>query len=644
MNRKLTAKVQQINPNLPAFSRSFSNAFVIHPDDENLKERKGTMYSVFDISGTEDFDVALVTKVVHDVLHDFYFQSDNVSPIQSLEKAIVEVRDRVTKLTNETIRNREASVDFNMLGGVLWGNVMYVVQYGQTGSFLMREGSVKPVKSNSEGHFSAASGVVKHDDVIIFCTQKFMERIEPDKLLHSSVSSEELPAEASGLILKFIVDTSFTQTEVVDFAGKEKAGKKFDWKFWEKGKDESHKPKEEKHHQEPDPTPPEEPKELNVPEQPTPTPPPTTPSGPDTSQPDQQPPEEKTTSQMQATKLADRPIIPTTSRLDIKIKPKRGFKLKPALPGVIVIVAGLLALSIFFTLRGDDVDIRDGEDAVNPPDSGILTIVDNSDTVVTRQQENTELDTTDKISRSDAEVFYDIKLTDPSADPAGIAVLRDYIAVTDKKSGKIYVSDRNTSKFTVLEGVFNGVSNPENRDGNLGFVSSQGYKVINPSTGEEVSSIGETDLGVTASYLGNIYAIKGDTLTKYESGGTSSVWAQSADLNGARSMAIAISIFVLKDNDLLSFTYGVKDAFTVTGLDKPFSSPTQVSTNLNFKNIYIADKGNRRVVVLNKDGAFVKQIKGVYTDSWQDIRGISVSSDERMLYLLDGSRVYEVEL
>ena len=140
MIRKLTAKIQNISASLPQSAGAFSGVLIINPDDTAVLERKGTVYAVFHITGSQEFDVNLVSKVVHDVLHDSYYQSDNVSPVQSLEKAIVEVRDRVTKLTNESIRSNEGNVDFNMVAGVLWGNVIYVVQYGKSGGFLMRDG------------------------------------------------------------------------------------------------------------------------------------------------------------------------------------------------------------------------------------------------------------------------------------------------------------------------------------------------------------------------------------------------------------------------------------------------------------------------------------------------------------------------
>jgi hypothetical protein len=179
--------------------------------------KKGSLYVVFDISGNTRFEVSLITKVVHDMLHDAYYQSESISPIQSLEKAITEVRDKVTQLANESIIIERQDIDFNIVAGALWGNVMYVVQYGKSKSYLMRTGDIRPISTTSEGNFSAASGVVKDDDVIIFATNDFAKDFPPDRLLTVSIPESQLNQNQACLLMKFIIDTSFTQNEIVDF-------------------------------------------------------------------------------------------------------------------------------------------------------------------------------------------------------------------------------------------------------------------------------------------------------------------------------------------------------------------------------------------------------------------------------------------
>jgi hypothetical protein len=572
MNRKLTAKVQKIVPQLPQSSGSFANVITIIPEDQALIERKGALYSVFDISGGQEFDVTLVTKVVHDVLNDSYFHSDNVSPIQSLEKAVVEVKDRVTKLTNETIRDSEGTVNFNMVVTVLWGNVTYLVQYGRAGSFLMREGNIKPINSNTEGHFSAASGVVKDDDVIFIASQKFMETTSPDKLLSASVETTNLPVAAACLILKFVVDTSFTEKEVVDFSMKER-------------------------------------------------------SLPSVS----------------------KAGILTTIRKIFKRKPKAdsaaGIKLKPEnrrrfkiRPSFLIGGAGILLLaSLGFTWRNNGGTFSFFNKAEEDP---ILSRNINSDS-----EEKPSENEPAPSELIDKTVFYDLRITDPTVSPTAIAVVGDTIVVSDKTSGKIYVSGREVPKFTPLEKTFPGASYLSSVDRALGLSGTSEYSFVNVSSGELSRSVTLTGEGPSAVYLGNVYAVSGNTLTKYPKDGDSTVWATSTDFEGARSISISVSIFILtKNGELISYTSGQKDNFALSGLNVPLSNPVQVLTDYDFKYIYIADSGNRRIVVVDKKGAYVKELKHEDPIAWGAMKGISVTSDESALYVLDGAKVHEIAL
>jgi DNA-binding beta-propeller fold protein YncE len=64
----------------------------------------------------------------------------------------------------------------------------------------------------------------------------------------------------------------------------------------------------------------------------------------------------------------------------------------------------------------------------------------------------------------------------------------------------------------------------------------------------------------------------------------------------------------------------------------------------DFKHLYIADKDNSRIVVLDLAGNFVKQFKYTNSVEWGDLKSIAVSSDEKMLYVLNGTKVYEISL
>ncbi len=102
MNKKLTAKVQQLFPQDLEGAEVFSGCFVIEPQEKEVTLKKGSIYGVFDLQHQGKLSLELTNNIINDVLNDAYYQSDNISPIQSLEKAIAELNEKLIKIPNET--------------------------------------------------------------------------------------------------------------------------------------------------------------------------------------------------------------------------------------------------------------------------------------------------------------------------------------------------------------------------------------------------------------------------------------------------------------------------------------------------------------------------------------------------------------
>jgi len=58
----------------------------IEPETQEILLKKGTIYAVFEIIGDSNFNTEFVDKVISDTLRDSYYQSENISPVQSMEK------------------------------------------------------------------------------------------------------------------------------------------------------------------------------------------------------------------------------------------------------------------------------------------------------------------------------------------------------------------------------------------------------------------------------------------------------------------------------------------------------------------------------------------------------------------------------
>ncbi len=583
MLKKLTAKVQQLNPVLEENVNGFAKSFVIEPESQELLLKKGSLYVVFDISGNTRFEVSLITNVVHDMLHDLYYQSANISPIQSLEKTITEIREKVVQLANESIIIEKQEIEFNIVVGALWGNVMYVVQYGSSKSFLMRVGDIKPISSTSEGNFSAASGVVKDEDVLIFASNEFTSDYPPDRLLKVAIPEGQLKPQQACMLMKFIIDTNFTQNEIVDFGTEAIKVKKETPKIVGKVSQLFSKLKTKK----------------------------------------------PVKTQVTATIATVKPV----SEIGVKLKKTGNFKLK--LQYIIPLLAIALGVSIFFTIKNN----KKVEKKETPKETNQQQIV---------QQPTTPSEPEKKPEETDNTAYYDLKLTDPAIQPSNVIVFTDYIVITDNAAGKIYISERETPKFTAVVKTFPGLSNVMNIKGQLGFTDNTGYNVMKLSDQSIVEDYTSSVLGVTSAYADYIYSIKDDKTTRYAKDGgklTGTLWGQNAEMADVTSFGISYSLFMLKkDSTVSKYTSGEKDIFSLSGENTTLNNAVQLVADVDFDNIYVADAGNKRVISFDKNGKISKEYKAEVVEKWDNIKSISVSPDEKKLYVLTGTRIYESTL
>jgi hypothetical protein len=514
------------------------------------------------------------------MLHDAYYQSDNISPIQSLEKAITEVRDRVTQLANESIIIERQEIDFNIVAGALWGNVMYVVQYGSSKSYLMRTGDIRPISTTSEGNFSAASGVVKDDDVIIFSTNEFTKDFPPDRLLTVAIPENQLAQNQACLLMKFIIDTNFTQNEIVDFGNEAIKIKKDTPRvitnigmIFSKIKLPSFKHK----------------KRVET-------------------------------------------VKPVTE-IGLKLKPQGKLKLK--LQYIIPVLALALGISIFATLQNKKAKTTTkGQVDVASQQTQPEVVVVDENTKPEEQPDNT--------------AFYELKLTDAQIQPTEIAVFSDSIVVIDRTTGKLYTSARTTPKFTAVSQTYPGIGNLLNIKGQIGFTDNQGYKVLKTSDQSVVEDYKSTELGITAAYADYVYTIKDGKVTRFAKEANKlngSLWGQNQEMTEVKSFGISYSLFMLKnDGNVVKYTSGEKNTFALSGENPKLNNPTQILADVDFDYVYVADSGNKRVVSFDKNGKIIKEYRADKEDKWNDIKSIGVSPDEKTLYVLTGTRIYEAAL
>ncbi len=151
-------------------------------------------------------------------------------------------------------------------------------------------------------------------------------------------------------------------------------------------------------------------------------------------------------------------------------------------------------------------------------------------------------------------------------------------------------------------------------------------------------------------YFNNIYIVDAslDTILKFvptEKGFAKTNYLSSlvtADLSKAVSLAIDGSLFVLSSNgSIQKFTRGKPDTFALSGLDKGLTNPKKIFTHADINNLYVLDNGNSRIVVLNKQGAYVSSYQSSVLKNAKDIE---VSEKDKKIFVLVDKKVYQIDL
>jgi hypothetical protein len=95
------------------------------------------------------------------------------------------------------------------------------------------------------------------------------------------------------------------------------------------------------------------------------------------------------------------------------------------------------------------------------------------------------------------------------------------------------------------------------------------------------------------------------------------------------------------DGEVKKFTAGKEAKFTIVGLQEVFSTPIWLYTRENVANLYVLEPGKRRLVILNKNGEFIREVK---SNSLASATGIFISDELKKAFVVSGSIIYEISL
>lgn len=114
------------------------------------------------------------------------------------------------------------------------------------------------------------------------------------------------------------------------------------------------------------------------------------------------------------------------------------------------------------------------------------------------------------------------------------------------------------------------------------------------------------------------------------------------DFAGAIRMQIESSVYILKrGGEIMRFTRGDKDHFSLGGLDRGIKDPKSFFISSDTDNLYVLDSGNSRLLILTKTGEYKGQISG---DKFGTSSDLVVDEKGKKVYLLEGSKIYSADL
>lgn len=117
---------------------------------------------------------------------------------------------------------------------------------------------------------------------------------------------------------------------------------------------------------------------------------------------------------------------------------------------------------------------------------------------------------------------------------------------------------------------------------------------------------------------------------------------QNLQLSSAVRMQIDSSVWVLTtEPNILRFTSGVSDFFSLSGLDEPIETISAFYVSDITNSVYIVDPDNSRLVVVGKDGKYQAQYTG---EKFKVATDVVVLEEEKKILILAEGKIYRVGL
>ena len=249
------------------------------------------------------------------------------------------------------------------------------------------------------------------------------------------------------------------------------------------------------------------------------------------------------------------------------------------------------------------------------------------------------------------ELFIDISLLSEGLTGDDLAASAGQLFVLDKNGKRIVQVSIDTKKTEVVAG-------PEQID-EVDDIAAYAERVfiLNSSgvfeVGEEKKRVADKDWEgevLCYTYAGNLYILEKDNSEIWRYPGTGEIFGSKQgwlapgvepDLSNIFSWTIDGSIWFLSETGgVFKYTRGNQDSLTIAGAVPNLSSPSAIYTNEELEFVYILEKENQRVVVIDKEGKYKAQY---LNEVIGEAKNLAVSEEEGKIIFLTETKLYSIE-
>ncbi|TEU02240.1 hypothetical protein E3I18_01300 [Candidatus Woesebacteria bacterium] len=599
------------------------------PEDKEKLALRGHLFAVVATSKQEEgVDSVVLGREVLARLHEEYFGKTKLKAFNALKNAIEKVINEFTESLGQV----------EIAAAVLLQDVVYSAAGGGSQAAVFREGMLAKILISKKGEVVSASGYPQEDDIFLLGTASLFESLgegiikaaltsgKPQEIVESLAPAVHSKKEGGNLGLVVI---KFEKPEVFEIGRPEKESK-------EKSSV----------------------KDLKI------SPPPLL---------------QKVMNRLSAIKIKfpKKRIYVRREEVEVEVVQKR--KVAVSIGAILVI---LLIVSIGFGIRqkkiGETRSRYEGrlteaqhefEEAIrlfslNPERARELFIHSRnlSEELLGEGVSDRDLDELKKNLEQnrgyilgeykiEPELFIDISLLSEGLIGDDLAASAGQLFVLDKNGKRIVQVSIDTKKTEVVAG-------PEQID-EVDDIAAYAERVfiLNSSgvfeVGEEKKKAVDADWEgevLAYTYAGNLYILEKGNSEIWRYPGTGETFSSrqrwlapgvEPDLGNIFSWTIDGSIWFLSETGgIFKYTRGNQDSLTIASVVPNLSSPSAIYTNEELEFVYILEKENQRVVVIDKEGNYQAQY---LNEVIGEAKNLAVSEEEGKIIFLTETKLYSIE-